>query len=103
MVSTTADHSVCDAGALALSKDAGPGDGSYGAIWSDYEGDVLERDSYLTALSQEHGKLSRPLPYGSRVRILPNHSCLTVACFDHVYLVRGEQVEAVWTVHRGRS
>ena len=37
-----------------------------------------------------------------RARIVPNHSCLTNACFDRVHAVRGEDVAEVWRVHRER-
>ena len=99
-----AEHCVVDAGALALSKDAGhPGPiPSMGGIYADYDAGTLRPDAHLTSLSQEHGKVSRALPVGSRVRILPNHSCLTVACFDEYHVVDGEQVVDRWKVWRLR-
>jgi D-serine deaminase-like pyridoxal phosphate-dependent protein len=39
---------------------------------------------------------------GSQVRILPNHSCLTAACFDEYVVVRGEEVVDRWKIWRGR-
>jgi len=98
-------RAVVDAGALSLSKDAGPEDAelpSMGRIFRDPEAGVLEPDLRLTALSQEHGELSAPRPVGERLRILPNHSCLAVACFDCVQAVRGGEVIDTWTVHRDR-
>jgi len=59
-------------------------------------------DVRITSLSQEHGIVSAALPVGSRVRIIPNHSCLSVACFDAFFVVRGDEVLDRWTVHRGR-
>ncbi|MGE3525230.1 MAG: hypothetical protein AB7I33_04840, partial [Gemmatimonadales bacterium] len=41
-------------------------------------------------------------PTGERVRIVPNHSCLTVACFDRYHVVRGEAVVDEWAIHRQR-
>lgn len=99
-----ADHSVVDAGALALSKDTGPG-GDFegmGRVYSDCAAGELEPQLRLRSLSQEHGVLSERRPMGERVRILPNHSCLAAACFDRVHAVRGDEVVDVWTVHRGR-
>ncbi len=96
---------MVDAGALALSKDPGyeetqqPG---MGEIYDDYPAGTLRPDARLVSLSQEHGKVSRALPVGSRVRILPNHSCLTVACFDEYHVVRGKQVVERWRVRRER-
>jgi D-serine deaminase-like pyridoxal phosphate-dependent protein len=104
VVSTGRDHAVVDAGALALSKDLGRGDGpsSMGRLYADYGAGVLREDARLTELSQEHGVVSAPLAVGGRVRILPNHSCLTNACFDRVHAVRGEDVVDVWRVRRER-
>jgi D-serine deaminase-like pyridoxal phosphate-dependent protein len=99
-----ASHCVVDAGALALSKDAGhPGPVPVmGWLFDDYDVGSLRSDAWLTGLSQEHGKLSRALPVGTRVRILPNHSCLTVACFDEYCVVDGEAVIDRWRIWRGR-
>jgi D-serine deaminase-like pyridoxal phosphate-dependent protein len=100
------DRCVVDAGALALSKDAGPEHApkpTFGEIFDDYEAGGLSPDLRVVSLSQEHGILSRALPVGSRVRILPNHSCLTVACFDEYQVVSGETVRDRWTIHRARS
>jgi D-serine deaminase-like pyridoxal phosphate-dependent protein len=103
VVSSGRDHAVVDAGALALSKDAGPSGGrpSMGRLFEQYETGSL-RDERLVSLSQEHGVVGGPLEVGSCVRILPNHSCLTNACFDHVHAVRGEAVVGVWRVRRER-
>ena len=104
VVSSGGDHAVIDAGALALSKDAGRGGGapSVGRIYSDYAAGELRADARLVSLSQEHGVIDAPLPVGASVRILPNHSCLTNACFDRVHAVRGEEVVDVWEVRRER-
>lgn len=112
---TGEDFCVVDAGALALSKDtrldvadgqpASPA--SYGEVFEDYAAGTLSDDARLTSLSQEHGILSAPLPVGSRVRILPYHSCLTVAQFDEYHVVRGgpageQTVVDRWKIWRGR-
>lgn len=103
VVSSAPDHAVIDAGALALSKDVGPSGGppSMGRLFAEYERGRL-REERLVSLSQEHGVVGGPLEVGSRVRILPNHSCLTNACFDRVHAVRGEGVVDVWRVRRER-
>jgi D-serine deaminase-like pyridoxal phosphate-dependent protein len=94
-------RSVVDAGALALSKDPGPGT-SMGEVYQDYGAGTLDPEARLTSLSQEHGILSAPRPVGSRLRILPNHSCLTAAQFDEYVVVRGEEVVDRWKIWRGR-
>lgn len=100
-----AQHSVIDAGALALSKDSGPEHGprpTLGELFADYERGALHPERRVVSLSQEHGIVNARLPVGERVRILPNHSCLTVACFDEYYVVRGEEVVDRWKIWRGR-
>jgi len=100
-----AKHCVTDAGALALSKDTGEGDASrptMGEVFEDYEAGTLRQDVRLTSLSQEHGVTSGSLKVGSRLRILPNHACLTVPCFDKYHVVQGETVVDEWRVHRER-
>lgn len=100
-----AGHSVVDAGALALSKDTGPDAAdtpTMGEVYRDYGRGRLEPDTRLRSLSQEHGILTSSLPIGSRVRILPNHSCLTVACFDEYAVVRGDSVVDRWKIWRER-
>jgi D-serine deaminase-like pyridoxal phosphate-dependent protein len=99
-----ADHCVVDAGALALSKDTVPQlpDAGYGTVYDDYTSATLMSGARLTSLSQEHGLLTPALPVGTRVRILPNHSCLTVACFDHYHVVQGDSVVDRWKIWRGR-
>ncbi len=99
------DHSVVDAGALALSKDPGlpwTEPPSMGAIYDDYAGGRLRVDLRLVSLSLEHGVVSGRARLGERLRILPNHSCLTAACFDRYHLVRGEEVVGQWPIHRRR-
>lgn len=100
------DHCVCDAGALSLSQDSGPRDTelpTMGEIYDDYGEGTLREDVRLTKLSQEHGTVSASLPVGERIRILENHSCLTVACFDEYHVVRGDEVVDRWKIWRGRS
>lgn len=97
------DRSVVDAGALALSKDAGLGRiETLGEVFADYRAGVLSEEARLVSLSQEHGILSAARTVGSRVRILPNHSCLTAAQFDEYHAVRGDEVVDRFKVWRGR-
>ena len=100
------NHSVIDAGALALSKDTGSElapRASMGEIFSDLASHSLRLDARVVSVSQEHGVVSGSLPIGSRVRIVPNHSCLTVAQFDEYVVVKGEKVVDRWRIWRGRD
>lgn len=100
-----AAHSVVDAGALALSKDTGPdwGPGGYGPLLAEVDAHELHPEARVVGVSQEHGIVNAALSVGARVRIVPNHSCLTVACFDAFHVVRGTEILETWTIHRARS
>jgi D-serine deaminase-like pyridoxal phosphate-dependent protein len=102
VVSRMPQHSVVDAGALAMSKDPGPDRDAagMGPIYGD-DG-ALDDELRLSSVSQEHGIVNRALPVGTRLRVMPNHSCLTVACFDEYHVVRGGEVVHRWKVWRGR-
>jgi len=99
-----ASHFVVDAGALALSKDTGPAhlDPSFGTVRG-------HPDLTIASLSQEHGVVRGPadaldgrFPVGKRIEIVPNHSCLTVAHFDHYHVMReGLEIDR-WRIERGR-
>ncbi|MEM7246940.1 MAG: alanine racemase [Acidobacteriota bacterium] len=99
---------LLDAGALALSKDAGAShvdpDAGYGEL-QDLDGRPLP-GLRLHALSQEHGQVEAApgveLPaVGQRLRVLPNHSCLSAACFRSYQVVRGREPVAEWDAPRG--
>jgi D-serine deaminase-like pyridoxal phosphate-dependent protein len=99
---------VVDAGALALSKDrstaAGPGpDMGYGLVL-DRLGRCLASGLTIIDVHQEHGEIrsNSRLPFehlliGSKVRILPNHVCMTAAMYEHYLIVDGsDAVEDIW-------
>jgi D-serine deaminase-like pyridoxal phosphate-dependent protein len=87
---------LIDAGALALSKDISAQEFQpkvgYGTI-----ADPPAKDMAVIACSQEHGFVGSddPIPYGNlpvgtRVRVLPNHACITAAAYDRYYVVDSE-------------
>jgi len=97
-------EAILDAGALALSKDTGPShlDPAFGyGVVCDL--DLRPLDARLVALSQEHGKLATAahLPVGTRVRVVPNHSCLTAAMYDRYHVLAGGRVAGEWRPVRG--
>lgn len=106
---------IIDAGSLALSLDRstyglGGDDAGYGLV-TDLLGRPVYGNLYVNAVYQEHGKLCgisealfSALPVGSRVRILPNHGCMTAAMYNH-YLVTegGEEIVACWPRTNGWS
>lgn len=96
------DALLLDAGALALSKDRSteraPRDFGFG-LGLDLDGAPLPGGPVVTRVHQEHGELAPapPLPVGARLRIAPNHACLTAAAHDRYHVVDGgREVLAVW-------
>jgi D-serine deaminase-like pyridoxal phosphate-dependent protein len=99
---------LVDAGGMALSKDhstaAAPMDYGFGLIL-DMDGHPTHGGAVVRTAYQEHGvvdcdpSLPYPdLPIGGKVRIAPNHACMTAAAHDRYYVVEGGQdVVAVWT------
>jgi D-serine deaminase-like pyridoxal phosphate-dependent protein len=84
---------VIDAGGLALSKDEGTGRHGYGLVL-DERGEDRLGSACVARVYQEHGEihdvpeaLFDRLPVGSRVRVLPNHACMTAAMYEDFQLV----------------
>jgi D-serine deaminase-like pyridoxal phosphate-dependent protein len=80
-------------------------------VYDDYEKTRFHDHIDLKTLTQEHGKAVADDPsqvegkfrIGDKVRILENHSCLTVANFDEYHVVRGTEVIGKWKIVRGRT
>ena len=104
IISKNDEFFVTDAGSKTLTSDTGghsiaSADG-FGAAypWDRF----LDRAHRLTVagLSEEHGKLARSgfdLPVGSKVRIIPNHSCPVANLGRNYNVLDGDRVE-VWPV-----
>jgi D-serine deaminase-like pyridoxal phosphate-dependent protein len=102
---------VVDAGALALSVDPGPrhvdADCGFG-VPCDLESGRPIPGMRVVKLSQEHAvvrsdgtfDVTRLAP-GDRLRIVPNHSCLAIACHEVLHVVRGSRVVDEWFPIRG--
>lgn len=100
-----------DAGGLALSKDRataafeGDADCGYGLICDAASANPIP-GLRVTSVHQEHGMVTSesPLPFddlpvGSKVRVIPNHVCMTAAAYDFYNVVDGDgsgEVTAVW-------
>jgi D-serine deaminase-like pyridoxal phosphate-dependent protein len=98
---------LVDAGGLALSKDrsteTAPKDYGFG-LALDMAGRRSFGEAIVRRAYQEHGLIeldpAHPvnLPIGGRLRIAPNHVCMTAAAHDRYFVVDGEdEVVAVWT------
>jgi D-serine deaminase-like pyridoxal phosphate-dependent protein len=97
---------LIDAGGIALSKDRStqgmPTDYGYGLVL-DVAGNPTLGRSLVVRAYQEHGVVALDpaapvtLPIGARLRVAPNHTCMTVAAHDRYFVTEGGQdVVAVW-------
>jgi len=102
---------LIDAGGLALSRDEGPthldADCGYGEVFT-ADGATHLASLRVRSLSQEHGKIQglvpleySALPVGAKIRIVPNHSCLSAALFDRYHVFRGDAAVDEWRPFRG--
>lgn len=96
---------LIDAGALALSKDISAAEFMPEAGF----GTVVGHDGLsVSDVNQEHGFVGgkQPLPLdrlavGTKLRVLPNHACITAAAYDRYHVIDsdldgGKNVVAVW-------
>jgi D-serine deaminase-like pyridoxal phosphate-dependent protein len=108
---------MCDAGAIAMSKDTGP---------SGVFGEVIGKTWNLGRISQEHGILTRStltnstdntenkfgddrdrLELGSMIEIVGQHACLTAAAYPWYYIVDSsvdggsDRVQDIWVPWKG--
>ncbi len=103
-----AQRILIDAGGLALSKDVSAGEflehAGYGLVCPIGTTEPLE-GLYVESVHQEHGLIAAvegeppydSLPVGARVRILPNHACMTAAAYNRYHVVDGgEDVVETW-------
>lgn len=92
------DEALCDAGAIAMSKDTGPEPGF---------GWVIGKPWQLNKISQEHGILLKndanesftaELRIGEKVEVVGQHACLTAAAYPWYYVVDSSQTDGEKTV-----
>lgn len=93
---------VLDAGSKVLGSDR--------PAWATGHGRLRDHpEARVTALSEHHATVvwpeDQPLPaLGERLRVLPNHVCITMNLVDDVAVVRGGELLERWTVAaRGRN
>lgn len=98
---------IVDAGGLALSKDHGTAsqaiDYGYGQVCR--EDGTLLPGVFVREVNQEHGLIAASnaagadalfdtLPIGTRLRLLPNHACMTAAAYDSYHVVNGRGLQS---------
>ena len=86
---------IIDAGTKSMASDCPFEDRTFGEI-------VGHPEVRFVGASEEHGHLmpegGTTLRVGDRMRIIPNHACTCVNMHDMMTAVRGETVEATWTI-----
>lgn len=93
---------ILDSGSKVLGTDR--------AAWATGHGRLIDHpEARITALSEHHATVvwpeESPLPaLGERLRVIPNHVCITMNLVDDVAVVSGGQVVDRWAVAaRGRN
>jgi D-serine deaminase-like pyridoxal phosphate-dependent protein len=94
------DRVIFDSGSKTLSSDGarGAGNEGYGAVFTDIEcASAVDANLRIERLSEEHATVrmvggASSLQPGTRVRILPNHSCVVSNLVDEIVLVDGMRV-----------
>lgn len=103
IVSRNTDFYIIDAGSKALSSDTGAhgstGLTGYGRAIA-FDGVAYEQRFTVARLSEEHGFVSRAgsdLKIGTRLLVLPNHSCPVINLYDRLVVQHDGGVE-FWNV-----
>ncbi|HET6569578.1 MAG TPA: alanine racemase [Rhodothermales bacterium] len=85
-----------DSGKKILTGDTGYGTHGHGVLLYNAAAMTPLPHATITGLSEEHAWVEVPggatLAVGDRVRIVPNHACVTVDTQEIIYLVDGDQV-----------
>lgn len=101
-----------DAGSLALSQDASANEflDATGFGWvMEAAGSSRIGELFVEGVNQEHGMVTGKavpfdaLPVGSRVRILPNHACITAAAYDKYFVIDSNKDREVIVDTWGRT
>jgi D-serine deaminase-like pyridoxal phosphate-dependent protein len=99
---------------MALSKDRGTGgqkiDRKYGLLGDINSGAIIE-NLIVEDVSQEHGMITNvkgqldfsKYPIGSKIRVYPNHACMTAAAHEKYHVINGQSNEilAEWNRCKG--
>jgi D-serine deaminase-like pyridoxal phosphate-dependent protein len=88
-------RAIIDGGSKTFSSDLAEHQEGFGAV-------VGHPEYELTWITEEHGMLTVPadadLPIGTRLRVIPNHACVTVNLHNRLVAVREERVLEIWPV-----
>ena len=105
VVSKNSDYFIIDSGSKTLSSDQGahgmPGMEGFGLA---YPADRFEDTDYemiVTRLSEEHGVVIQgdfDLEIGSKVRVVPNHSCVVANLLDTYTVLKNGEIIDQWDI-----
>ncbi len=105
VVSQNSDYFIVDAGSKTLSSDQGahgmPGMEGFGLAYPADRFEDEDREMIVVRLSEEHGFVARKdfdLATGSKVRLVPNHSCVVANLLDTYAVLKDGQVTEQWDV-----
>lgn len=91
-----------DAGKKTLTSDGGYGLTGYGVPLYNARAMRVLPHLHIFALSEEHAWCEVPgaatFEVGDRLRLVPNHACVTVATQEKLFLVEGDEVLETWAV-----
>jgi D-serine deaminase-like pyridoxal phosphate-dependent protein len=94
---------ILDAGKKVLTSDQRTDEEGFGTLLADPASMTPLPNARLHTLSEEHGwvrvKGETDLEVGDRVRIVPNHACVTVHTRDQMHVVDGSRVRETGSVH----
>lgn len=93
VISRRGDRAIIDAGMKALTNEFGPPMGKDAPV-------------KVARLSEEHGHLeARDLEIvpGAKIEIIPSHGDTTINLHSEYYVVRGDEVVAIWPVEGARG
>lgn len=105
VVSQNSDYFIIDAGSKTLSSDQGahgmPGMEGFGLAYPVDHFEDKDYEMIITRLSEEHGFVIRKdsdLAIGSKVRLVPNHSCVVANLLDTYTVIRDGQITEQWDI-----
>jgi D-serine deaminase-like pyridoxal phosphate-dependent protein len=93
VISRRGDRAIIDAGMKSLTNEFGPPQGKHLAV-------------KVTRLSEEHGHLdvgTSEIAPGMKIELVPSHGDTTINLHSEYYVVRGEEVVAVWPIEAARA
>lgn len=105
VVSKNSDYFIIDSGSKTLSSDQGahgmPGMEGFGLAYPADRFEDANCEMIVTRLSEEHGVVIRgdfDLEIGSKVRVVPNHSCVVANLLDTYAVLKGGEIIDQWDI-----